>query len=58
MERVLLYLTCALFALICTLTLNFLLVILSRREKRASESEMISGTFAEFYLKDPQMIKE
>lgn len=55
MEKIFLYLSCALFALIISLTVNFLLVLLSRKEKKATESEMISGTFAEFYLKDPQM---
>lgn len=55
MENVLLYLSCALFSLIISLTVNFLLVLLSRKEKKATESEMISGSFAEFYLNDPQM---
>ncbi|MBR3525036.1 MAG: hypothetical protein IKO11_04235 [Lachnospiraceae bacterium] len=58
MENVFLYLACALFALICTLTVNFTLVILTRKEKHASETEMISGTIPEFYLKDPQMFPE
>lgn len=55
MEGVFLYVSCALFALICSLTINFTLVLLSRKERQATESEMISGTFAEFYLKDPLM---
>ncbi len=55
METVFLYLSCALLSMIISLTVCFLLVILSRKEKKATESEIISGTFAEFYLKDPQM---
>lgn len=55
MENILLYISCAMFALIISLTINFTLVLLSRKEKHATESEMISGTFPEFYLKDPRM---
>ena len=51
METVFLYLSCALLSMIISLTVCFLLVILSRKEKKATESEIISGTFAEFYLK-------
>ncbi|MBR6258273.1 MAG: hypothetical protein IKR23_13030 [Lachnospiraceae bacterium] len=55
METIFLYLSCAMFALIISLTINFTLVLLSRKEKQATENEMISGTFPEFYLKDPRM---
>ena len=53
MENVFLYLACALFALICAL-----LIWVYVTDTHASETEMISGTIPEFYLKDPQMFPE